>query len=385
MSFLLGLLLGLAAGVVSYLLFAASSRKRSIVVSDANVGVEEIQLNENIESLLSIRDAVNSLGVGVVVVGADGKVIFRNKLAESVTGVIHSDVLVEEVVEQHLLIAVNGETKLQVLDLFGPPRKVLAVSAIPLAAGGAVAMTEDITERYLVDAVRTDFVANISHELKTPVGALAVLAEALSQEDDLEIINRLSEKMVDEAIRVGRTIDDLLELSRIEFGGEAVKNEVDVEATMTEAISRAVPLASLHSIKIAMLELPDALQVVGDRRQLVSAIGNLVENAVKYSESGSSVEVSARPDGDSVEFAVTDFGVGIPARDLDRVFERFYRVDRARSRDTGGTGLGLAIVRHVANNHGGEVSVTSIEGEGSTFSLKIPKVVRKDQHMRESA
>lgn len=385
MSFLLGLLLGLAAGVVSYLLFAASSRKRSIVVSDANVGVEEIQLNENIESLLSIRDAVNSLGVGVVVVGADGKVIFRNKLAESVTGVIHSDVLVEEVVEQHLLIAVNGETKLQVLDLFGPPRKVLAVSAIPLAAGGAVAMTEDITERYLVDAVRTDFVANISHELKTPVGALAVLAEALSQEDDLEIINRLSEKMVDEAIRVGRTIDDLLELSRIEFGGEAVKNEVDVEATMAEAISRAVPLASLHSIKIAMLELPDALQVVGDRRQLVSAIGNLVENAVKYSESGSSVEVSARPDGDSVEFAVTDFGVGIPARDLDRVFERFYRVDRARSRDTGGTGLGLAIVRHVANNHGGEVSVTSIEGEGSTFSLKIPKVVRKDQHMRESA
>lgn len=385
MSFLLGLLLGLAAGVVSYLLFAASSRKRSIVVSDANVGVEEIQLNENIESLLSIRDAVNSLGVGVVVVGADGKVIFRNKLAESVTGVIHSDVLVEEVVEQHLLIAVNGETKLQVLDLFGPPRKVLAVSAIPLAAGGAVAMTEDITERYLVDAVRTDFVANISHELKTPVGALAVLAEALSQEDDLEIINRLSEKMVDEAIRVGRTIDDLLELSRIEFGGEAVKNEVDVEATMAEAISRAVPLASLHSIKIAMLELPDALKVVGDRRQLVSAIGNLVENAVKYSESGSSVEVSARPDGDSVEFAVTDFGVGIPARDLDRVFERFYRVDRARSRDTGGTGLGLAIVRHVANNHGGEVSVTSIEGEGSTFSLKIPKVVRKDQHMRESA
>lgn len=385
MSFLLGLLLGLAAGVVSYLLFAASSRKRSIVVSDANVGVEEIQLNENIESLLSIRDAVNSLGVGVVVIGADGKVIFRNKLAESVTGVIHSDVLVEEVVEQHLLIAVNGETKLQVLDLFGPPRKVLAVSAIPLAAGGAVAMTEDITERYLVDAVRTDFVANISHELKTPVGALAVLAEALSQEDDLEIINRLSEKMVDEAIRVGRTIDDLLELSRIEFGGEAVKNEVDVEATMAEAISRAVPLASLHSIKIAMLELPDALQVVGDRRQLVSAIGNLVENAVKYSESGSSVEVSARPDGDSVEFAVTDFGVGIPARDLDRVFERFYRVDRARSRDTGGTGLGLAIVRHVANNHGGEVSVTSIEGEGSTFSLKIPKVVRKDQHMRESA
>ena len=385
MSFLLGLLVGLAAGVVSYLLFAASSRKSSVIVDNADSGAEEVHPNENIESLLLIRDAVNSLSVGVVVVGTDGKVIFRNKLAESVTGVIHSDVLVEEVVEQHLSVALRGETKRQVLDLFGPPRKVFAVSATPLAIGGAVAMTEDITERYLVDAVRTDFVANISHELKTPVGALAVLAEALSQEDDLEIIHRLSEKMVDEAIRVGRTIDDLLELSRIEFGGEAVKDEVDAAVILTESISRAAPLASLHSIKIAMAELSTPLKVVGDRRQLVSAIGNLVENAVKYSESGSSVEVSARPDGDSVEFAVTDFGLGIPARDLDRVFERFYRVDRARSRDTGGTGLGLAIVRHVANNHGGDVSVTSIEGEGSTFSLKIPKFVRREQDMRESA
>jgi two-component system sensor histidine kinase SenX3 len=384
-SFLLGLLVGLAAGVVSYLLFAASSRNSAVIVNNTDSGSEEVQPTENIESLLLIRDAVNSLSVGVVVVGTDGKVIFRNKLAESVTGVIHSDVLVEEVVEQHLSVALSGETKRQVLDLFGPPRKVFAVSATPLAIGGAVAMTEDITERYLVDAVRTDFVANISHELKTPVGALAVLAEALSQEDDLEIIHRLSEKMVDEAIRVGRTIDDLLELSRIEFGGEAVKDEVDAAVILTESISRAAPLAALHSIKIAMAELSTPLKVVGDRRQLVSAIGNLVENAVKYSESGSSVEVSARPDGDSVEFAVTDFGLGIPARDLDRVFERFYRVDRARSRDTGGTGLGLAIVRHVANNHGGDVSVTSIEGEGSTFSLKIPKFVRREQDMRESA
>jgi two-component system, OmpR family, sensor histidine kinase SenX3 len=364
MSFLLGLLVGLAAGIVSYLLFAASARNSSVIVTNADSVAEEVQPNEDIESLLLIRDAVNSLSVGVVVVGADGKVNFRNKLAESVTGVIHADVLV---------------------DLFGPPRKVFGVSATPLTIGGAVAMIEDITERYLVDAVRTDFVANISHELKTPVGALAVLAEALSQEDDLEVIHRLSEKMVDEAIRVGRTIDDLLELSRIEFGGEAVKDEVDAASILAESISRAAPLASLHSIKIAMTELPYPLKVVGDRRQLVSAIGNLVENAVKYSESGSSVEVTARSDGDSVEFAVTDFGLGIPARDLDRVFERFYRVDRARSRDTGGTGLGLAIVRHVANNHGGDVSVTSIEGEGSTFSLKIPKFVGREQDMRESA
>ena len=386
MNFFLGLLTGLAAGVVSYLLFVSASKKSVVVIPVAPAETDESKEAVNVEWLLLIRDAVNSLSVGVVVIGTDGKVIFRNKLAESVTGVVHSDVLVEEVVEQHLTAALNGETKRQVLDLFGPPRRVFSVSATPLLIGEAVAMIEDITERYLVDAVRTDFVANISHELKTPVGALAVLAEALSQEDDLDIIHRLSEKMVDEAIRVGRTIDDLLELSRIEFGGEAVKDEVDAGAIISESISRVSPLASTHAIKVAMIELATPLKVVGDRRQLVSAIGNLVENAVKYSEVGSAVEVSAQANGDSVEFTVKDFGLGIPSRDLDRVFERFYRVDRARSRDTGGTGLGLAIVRHVANNHGGDVSVTSIEGEGSTFSLKIPKFVNQNPvTMRESS
>ena len=386
MSFVLGLLLGLAVGVVSYLLFVSTSREIPNISIPETTSDIEAREAEKLGALLQIQDAIHSLSVGVVIVDAKGVVTFRNKLAESVTGVIHSDVLVEEVVEQHLFASLNGETKRQVLDLFGPPRKVFSVSATPLLLGGAVAMIEDITERYLVDAVRTDFVANISHELKTPVGALAVLAEALSQEDDLDIIHRLSEKMVDEAIRVGRTIDDLLELSRIEFGGEAVKDEVDAEAIISESISRVSPLASTHAIKVAMVKLSGPLKVVGDRRQLVSAIGNLVENAVKYSEVGSAVEVTAHADGDWVEFTVKDFGLGIPSRDLDRVFERFYRVDRARSRDTGGTGLGLAIVRHVANNHGGDVSVTSIEGEGSTFALKIPKfVVQNQSSMKESA
>jgi two-component system sensor histidine kinase SenX3 len=386
MSFVLGLLIGLAVGVVSYLLFVSTSREIPNIPTPETTSDIETREAEKFGALLQIQDAIHSLSVGVVIIDGKGVVTFRNKLAESVTGVVLSDVLVEEVVEQHLSAALNGETKRQVLDLFGPPRKVFSVSATPLLLGGAVAMIEDITERYLVDAVRTDFVANISHELKTPVGALAVLAEALSQEDDLDIIHRLSEKMVDEAIRVGRTIDDLLELSRIEFGGEAVKDEVDAEAIISESISRVSPLASTHAIKVAMVDFRGPLKVVGDRRQLVSAIGNLVENAVKYSEVGSAVEVTARGDGDWVEFTVKDFGLGIPSRDLDRVFERFYRVDRARSRDTGGTGLGLAIVRHVANNHGGEVSVTSIEGEGSTFALKIPKFVVQNQSvMKESA
>ena len=373
MSWVLVFAFGIAAGVLAnnFLRRSDGIAKVLSVSQDERAAVESTDAEKAFAETL--RDAVNSLTVGVVVAGADGTVIFRNTLALGLTGAVHSDVLVDEAVEVHLSGALAGGTGRQIIDLFGPPRKVVAVFSSPLEGGGAVAMIEDITERHLVDTVRTDFVANISHELKTPVGALAVLAEALADEDDLDIVHRLSEKMVDEAIRVGRTIDDLLELSRIEFGGEAVKDPVSVESILQESIERVRSLAASDSIKVVMNTPAADMQAIGDRRQLVSAVSNLVENAVKYSEPDSSVEVSALLDSDWVEMRVRDFGVGIPLRDLDRIFERFYRVDRARSRDTGGTGLGLAIVRHVANNHGGEVSVTSIEGEGSTFVLKVPR------------
>lgn len=379
MTFLLGLLLGVAVGMTSCLMYISRSRRDDIPLAELGQSSGENRDSLEIDALLSIRAAVDSLRVGVVVTSADGQVVFRNVLGHSATGIAHSDILAEEMVEQFLAAALQGVTKLQVLDLFGPPRRVFSVSATPLSIGGAVCMIEDITERYLVDAVRTDFVANISHELKTPVGALAVLADALSQEDDWDIVHRLSEKMVDEAIRVGRTIDDLLELSRIEFGGEAVKDEVDAATVVSEAVSRVSPLAVKSAIRLTMVDLEPPLKVIGDRRQLVSAIGNLIENAVKYSEAASCVEISMWADNNLVCFGIKDYGVGIPMRDLDRIFERFYRVDRARSRDTGGTGLGLAIVRHVANNHGGEVSVTSVEGEGSMFILKIPMYQSNDR------
>ncbi|MCX6534468.1 MAG: ATP-binding protein [Actinobacteria bacterium] len=371
---------GIAVGVLINKFLTRSESAGKLLSASRDEKAESESFDAEKAFAETFRDAVNSLTVGVVVAGADGTVIFRNTLALGLTGAVHSDVLVDEAVEVHLSGALAGRTGHQIIDLFGPPRKVVAVFSSPLEGGGAVAMIEDITERHLVDTVRTDFVANISHELKTPVGALAVLAEALADEDDLDIVHRLSEKMVDEAIRVGRTIDDLLELSRIEFGGEAVKDPVSVESILQESIERGRSLATTHSIKVVM-NTPDAdMQAIGDRRQLVSAVSNLVENAVKYSEPDSSVEVSALVDSDWVEMRVRDFGVGIPLRDLDRIFERFYRVDRARSRDTGGTGLGLAIVRHVANNHGGEVSVTSIEGEGSTFVLKVPRFTMKKEN-----
>ncbi|MFZ8877680.1 MAG: sensor histidine kinase, partial [Ilumatobacteraceae bacterium] len=229
-----------------------------------------------------------------------------------------------------------------------------------------------------LDAMRTDFVANISHELKTPVGAMAVLADALSGEDDPETVQRLVGRMVFEAERAARTIDDLLQLTEIELGTVFDRVPLDAVAILRASADRVRHSAKERAVAVRLAESPRPVTVMGDPRQLASAVGNLVENAVKYSEVGGRVDLAAALDGDSVTFTVTDEGVGIPQREIERIFERFYRVDKARSRGTGGTGLGLAIVRHVATNHGGAVEVTSVEGEGSTFVLRIPHAVPVD-------
>jgi two-component system sensor histidine kinase SenX3 len=235
-----------------------------------------------------------------------------------------------------------------------------------------VAVIDDISERRRLDAVRRDFVANISHELKTPVGALGVLSEAIADAEDPDVVRRLADRMTDEALRAGRIIDDLLALARIESEETTSRDHVRIGDVVSEAVQRMVPLAEARRIAIDCDEVGAAHAVVGDPRQLVSAVANLIENACKYSDEGSGVNVRSRKQGRWIELDVVDGGIGIPSTDLDRVFERFYRVDRARSRETGGTGLGLAIVRHVATNHGGDVQVTSTEGLGSTFTLRLP-------------
>jgi two-component system sensor histidine kinase SenX3 len=199
-----------------------------------------------------------------------------------------------------------------------------------------------------------------------------LLAETFLNEDDPDITQRLAERIVQESFRVGRTIEDLLELSRIESGELPRREPVPVHLVVAEAIERIRPAAEQAGIDLVIREPARLLAVIGDRRQLVSAIYNLLDNAVKYSDEGSSVDVFARTDGSEVSISVRDHGIGIPARDLERVFERFYRVDQARSRQTGGTGLGLAIVRHVVQNHDGSVRVESRPGEGSTFTLCLP-------------
>jgi two-component system sensor histidine kinase SenX3 len=297
-------------------------------------------------------------------------------MAAAFTDARHAEVLVEQAIREALVLALNGSPQRRSLDILGPPRRILEIITVPLDDGarstGSLAVIEDVSERRRLEAVRRDFVANISHELKTPVGALGVLAETIASETDTRVIRRLAGRMTGESLRVGRIVDDLLALSRIEAEEQPVRESVSVRDLVHEAVDRVGSLAERAGIAVDLTGVGRRHTVRGDKRQLVSAVTNLLENACKYSDGGSTVWVSSAADGTAVSIAVRDEGIGIPTTDLERVFERFYRVDRARSRETGGTGLGLAIVRHVANNHRGDVSVESREGEGSTFTLRLP-------------
>jgi len=334
--------------------------------------------NDAIAGGTSISEVLEQHPTGIVIGDARGGIEYRNGAARRLAGT-HAGLLIDEAIDRHLALGRSGTVSDRTIELFGPPKMAFVISARPLPNGSSVAFVEDISDRRRAEQTRTDFVANISHELKTPVGALSVLAETLVDETNPDTIARVITRMLAETDRASRTIDDLMELSRIEMGDERSDERVHVADVISGGVDRAVELAAQREITISTVGPVDpdgteagSLLIRGDRRQLVSAVGNLVENAVKFSAAGSSVQVRARRVDDWVEISVADRGVGIPQRDLDRIFERFYRVDRARSRTTGGTGLGLAIVRHVAGNHGGDVTVTSVEGEGSTFVLRLP-------------
>jgi two-component system, OmpR family, sensor histidine kinase SenX3 len=371
----LGAALGAVGGAAWQRRRASSAvREQTARLADATTRISEL---EHLEA--ELRAAIDNLQKGVVVVDRTGRVIVRNRRAERVLGVTHLDALVDEAVEAHLRDALAGRDTSETLDVLGPPRCTLVVRGSAIVIGGdvvgAVGTIEDISERTRLDSVRTDLVANISHELKTPVGAIALLAETLADEDEPEVIARLAPKLTAEAERLSRIIDELLELSRIELGDQSLAEVVDVEAVAREAMALHAPLAQTRSIPVHLSVVATQHVVAGNRRQLVSAVGNLLENAIKYSDPCAHVDLTVGAEGDQVVVELRDHGMGIPQRDLDRVFERFYRVDKARSRETGGSGLGLSIVRHVMANHGGQVSVTSVEGEGSTFTLRLPAAV----------
>jgi two-component system sensor histidine kinase SenX3 len=447
---------------------------------------------------IRLRRSLDTLTQGVVLCDENGTVIYRNGRANALMVSRHGDALAAQAVTELLEDAWHDGSAERTLDLYGPPRRTLQVRARQIDDGrrplGVIALIEDVSERRRLEEIRRDFVANVSHELKTPMGALGLLAETLVSEPDPEVAQRLAGRIHNEAFRVSRIIDDLLDLSRIESEEAPPREPVLVNLVMADAIERVRATADQRGIEIVLHEPSPPVAVMGDRRQLVSAMHALLENAITYSYDNSKVVVTgavhrtnpnlshpsasqgsreapalnvidtgqhvdlsalaeaqaaetlalesrsdpapevvrsesvepvftpeileqytpptqaealanaatgtsgpppgAEPEAgtgatsspetvssapswrieerDSVRLSVQDHGVGIPARDLDRIFERFYRVDHGRSRVTGGTGLGLSIVRHVANNHQGWVDVESREGEGSTFTLVLP-------------
>jgi two-component system, OmpR family, sensor histidine kinase SenX3 len=323
-----------------------------------------------------LRAALDQVEDGVVICDDAGGTVFRNVTAARLLRVSSDAVLAEQAVVEALLLALQGDYPERILELVAPSPRRLIIRAFPLAGvthvDGAVAIVQDASDRHRLEAIRRDFVANVSHELKTPVGALSLLAETLDGEDDPLVVDRLAKRVAAEAERLGHIIDDLLDLSRIEANESPRQEMVPLTVIVGQAVELLRSAAASSDVRLEVDDPPKHVAVPGDRRDLVSAVSNLVDNAIKYSERGSLVQVRLKSEAGTVEIAVIDQGVGIPATDKERIFERFYRVDRARSRSTGGTGLGLSIVRHVAVNHSGSVRVDSREGEGSTFTLCLP-------------
>ncbi|MDO8308818.1 MAG: ATP-binding protein [Actinomycetota bacterium] len=303
-----------------------------------------------------LRASARALALGLV-----------NRNAVTIPDIAH---LIERVVE-------DGHAREQEMRVRRPPlgRELLElrVRVAPLGTGAILVLIDDLAEERRVDVVRRDFVANVSHELKTPVGALSLLAEAvLAASDDPDQVRHFAERMQSEAGRLSHLIQDVIDLSRLQGDDPLTHAEVvDVDDLIARALEEVRTLAARHEIELVTGEASGAA-VYGDHGQLLTALRNLLSNAIAYSANHTRVAVGARSTGTIVEVSVKDQGIGIPVNDLDRIFERFYRVDQARSRITGGTGLGLAIVKHVCQNHGGECTVWSEPGVGSTFTLRLP-------------
>lgn len=318
-----------------------------------------------------IRSALEALPVGLVVEDRDGSQVFANAAATS-TGSYHGDALLRSALAEAFTAAAAGDWEPRTVELHGSGGRTYSVHAHALADDGRAVVVTDMSERQRLDQVKRDFVANVSHELRTPIGAMVLLSETLSGESDEQTLSLLHGHIAEEARRAKRLVDTLLALSKVEGMPSGAGTVVDLGEIVDDAVELVAPLAGAAGISVRVSRDAAAPQVCGDPESLLSAVINLLENAVKYSGSGTEVQISLNSTATEARLSVADRGIGIPARDLGRIFERFYRVDRARSRGTGGAGLGLAIVRHVAENCGGRVSVESREGEGSSFTLCLP-------------
>ena len=374
------LALGLLVGLVVLI--------AKIRVKKVSVAQEHVKLQLAIDNLaqqlhdahLSFRRgqaALDSLAIGVVITDARGSVCLTNDIGQTYLEGRRADALVEKALSEALSIANNGIEATKTVSLTGPPSKVIEVKAIPISEPeleiGAVALIEDQTATSRIDRVRRDFIANLTHELRTPIAAIGLLAETLRGEEEQVVLDSLTQKIVNETDRVDQIIDDLLELSRVELDGSPRREPVDVRLLLSSVEDQHRFKANSKNIQIEKTDTEAGLKLMGDTGQLNRALSNLVDNSIKYSDENSIIHLEAVRGKTHIDLVVKDQGIGIPKADLDRIFERFYRVDKARSRATGGTGLGLSIVRHVAANHGGEILLQSREGEGSKFTIRLPE------------
>lgn len=336
------------------------------------------RIDQQIIELLEIVDA------DYIVVDNGDEVLTCSEIVSNI-GLVKSQRITSEALRKLVRNARNQGTVLE--DVVAIPRGALTsgfherrVRLSHLGVDGAVViLIFDDSEAERLDAVRRDFVANISHELKTPIGGISILAEAITEgSDDPELVKNFSARMKIEAERLTHLVQEIIDLSRIQDQNTALNSEnFSLNELTAEAIYQSKVYADKHQVQVNFSQEKE-IEFFGDRKQLLIAIGNLVDNAISYSPERTKVNVVLKQSEDIAEIAISDQGVGIEESELPRIFERFYRVDPARSRDTGGTGLGLSIVKHVISNHGGEVQVWSVPGTGSTFTVLLPLTNVKD-------
>jgi len=340
---------------------------------------------EKVETAKSSRElprlllnALNQLEGAIFVVAPGEVTIFSNEESEKIGILRDQRIQSEELLASIRVVRRTNFTQTGSIEIargpVGTGTREISVRIIPLSEGDLVlVLLSDESEAQRVHEVRRDFVANISHELKTPIGALSLLSEAvLEAKDDSAAIAKFASRMQIESRRLTDLVQEIIQLSRVQDSDPLEKAEsLSVSDLIKEALDQCRTTAESRKISLTFQENEDA-SVLGDREQLTMAFHNLIENAINYSPPDTRVAVSSRRNGGIISVAVSDQGIGIPEEEVERIFERFYRVGPARSRETGGTGLGLSIVKHVVNKHGGEISVWSAENVGSTFTIQLP-------------
>ena len=353
------------AGVTAVLVASTRRGQRAVAVVSTAVPDGVDQVIEALESAGVVLDPSNT-----VVKASPGAMAF---------GLVWNQALVHpELVTIVDRVRRYGEPITQELELargpFGDANIYLFVRVARLGARYILLLAEDRTESYRLDEVRRDFVANISHELKTPIGAVGLLAEALQvASDEPDQVRRFAKRLTKEADRLARITQEIIELSRLQ-AADALASPTIVEIDHVVALAVDQNRVAAESSRVTIVSGGDTgAEVYGDEPLLAVALHNLIANAIQYSPKGSRVGVGVKNADGIVEIAVTDQGIGIPDDELDRVFERFFRIDPARSRHTGGSGLGLSIVKHVVQNHGGDIRVWSQPGNGSTFTIRLPE------------